>query len=383
MEKNLSIKCIPWVMAFFSIGCKQVYIPPAIAASNNFLVVDGFINYGPDSTIITLSRSRSLIDSARPIPELNAEVTVEGQGSEKYPLNEVGNGEYGIDQLNLNINQLYRIRITTNAGEQYLSDFVPVKLTPAIDSINWIRQDDGVHIFVNTHDPTNNTRYYRWEYSETWEYHSPYDSYLEYVNNQVVNRDPSRQVFACWSTLNATNILMASSANLTQDIIYKNPLEFISVGSEKVTIKYSILVKQFALTKEAFEYWQNLRKSTEQVGGLFDAQPSQITGNIHSVDHPGQPVLGYISASSRVENRIYITNAEVWPWVDNLFCTTINVRIDSVDYYFGVNGYIPISRISFLISPLLPPVNGYLASTGPCVDCTQRGGSNVKPSFWP
>jgi hypothetical protein len=382
MKISLLKKCLFIGAIFYFDGCKEVYIPPAITANNNFLVVDGFINYGQDSTIIRLSRSRSLIDTIRTVPELNAQVTVEGQGSEIYPLNEVGNGEYGIDQLNLNIHQLYRIRITTNTGEQYLSDFVPVKPTPAIDSINWIRQDDGVHIFINTHDPTNNTRYYRWEYSETWEYHSPYDSHLEYVNNQVVNRDPSRQVLICWSTLKATNIFMASSANLNQDIIYESPLEFIAVGADKITIKYSILVKQFALTKEAYEYWQNLKKSTEQVGGLFDAQPSQITGNIHSAAHPNEPVLGYISASSLAEKRIYITNAEVWPWVENLFCTTINVRTDSIDYYFGVNGYIPITGISYLISPLLPPENGFLASKGPCVDCTLRG-SNVKPSFWP
>jgi Domain of unknown function (DUF4249) len=288
----------------------------------------------------------------------------------------MGNGEYAVDQMNLNVNQLYRIRITTTSGEQYVSDFVPVKPTPPIDSINWIRKDNGVNIFVNTHDPTNNTKYYRWEYTETWEYHSPYDSYLEYVNKQLVIRDSSRKVLACWSAQKATNIFMASSADLSQDVIYESPLEFIAQGSEKISVKYSILVKQFALTKQAFEYWQNLRKSTEQVGGLFDAQPSQITGNIHSVAHPSQPVLGFISASSLAEKRVYITNAEVWPWVDNLFCTTINVRSDSFDYYFGVNGYIPITA-------LLAPPGEYLASLGPCVDCTLRGGSTIKPSFWP
>ncbi|HEV3250253.1 MAG TPA: DUF4249 domain-containing protein, partial [Puia sp.] len=317
MKISLVIKYLFISVLFDFGGCKEAYIPPAIQAANNFLVVDGFLNYGQDSTIINLSRARSLIDSLPSVPELNAQVTVEGQGSGLYPLNEVGNGEYAVNQMNLNPDQLYRIRITTTSGEQYASDFVPIKPTPPIDSINWIRKDNGVNIYANAHDPTNNTKYYRWEYTETWEYHSPYDSYLEYVNKQLVIRDSSRKVLACWSTLKATNIFMASSANLSQDVIYESPLEFIPLGSEKISVKYSILVKQFALTREAFEYWQNLRKSTEQVGSLFDAQPSQITGNIHSVNHPGQPVLGFISASSQAEKRIYITNSEVWPWVDN------------------------------------------------------------------
>jgi hypothetical protein len=357
-------------------GCKEVYIPPAIAANNNFLVVDGFINDGQDSTIVRLSRSRNLIDTVLPIPELNAQVTVEGQGSEIYPLNEVGNGEYGIDQLNLNINQLYRIRITTNTGEQYLSDFVPVKPTPPIDSINWIRQDDGVHIFVNTHDPTNNTKYYRWEYSETWEYHSEYESYFQYINKQIVPRDPNKHVVVCWSTQKGTNILIASSANLRQDLIYESPMLVIPQASDKISVEYSISVKQFALTKEAFEYWQNLKKSTEQVGGLFDAQPFQITGNIHSVTNPNEPVLGYISASSAESKRIFITNREVLPWFRYTTCVLRSVSSDSSDFYFGGEGYIPIN--------VLPqPKPGFWGALGDCGDCTFRGGTLVKPSFWP
>ncbi len=371
----LKIYLFIWFVFYFG-GCKEVYIPPVIASNNNFLVVDGFINYGQDSTIIRLSRSRSLIDTVRAIPELNAQVTVEGQGSEIYPLNEVGNGEYGIDQLNLNINQLYRIRITTNTGEQYLSDFVPIKPTPPIDSINWIRQDDGVHIFVNTHDPTNNTKYYWWEYTETWEYHSEYESYFQYINKQIVLRDPNKHVVVCWSTQKGTNILVASSANLSQDLIYESPMLVIPQASDKISVEYSISVKQFALTKEAFEYWQNLKKSTEQVGGLFDAQPSQITGNIHSVTNPNEPVLGYISASSAESKRIFITNREVLPWFRFTTCVLKSVPSDSSDFYFGGEGYIPIN--------ILPqPTPGYWGALGDCADCALRGGTLVKPSFWP
>ncbi len=366
---------IIWVVFNFG-GCKEVYIPLAITANNNFLVVDGFINYGPDSTIINLSRTRSLADTLPTIPELSAQLTVEGQGAGIFPLNEIGNGQYGIDQLNLSTSQLYRLRIVTSNGQQYVSDYVPVKPTPAIDSITWIHPNDGVHIYVSTHDPTNNTRYYRWEYTETWEYHSRYDSYLQYINQQVIPRDPNKHLLVCWDTQKSTNIFSASSANLGQDIIYETPLLFIPQASDKISVEYSISVKQFALTKEGFEYWQNLKKSTEQVGGLFDAQPSQITGNIHSATNPSEPVLGYISASSADSKRIFISNLDVEPWYQLSGCVLRTVSSDSTDYYFGGQGYIPVDF-------LLPPAKGFWGALGGCADCTKRGGTLDKPSFWP
>ena len=376
MKLNFHKKCFFFLGFLYVMSCKEIYIPPAIQANNNFLVVDGFLNVGADSTIIHLSRTRSLVDTIPNSPELNAQLTVEGQGSDIYPLNEVGNGVYGIDQLSLNPSQLYRLRIITSNGGQYVSDFVPVRPTPPIDSIPWIRQNDGIHIYVNTHDPANNTKYYRWDYTETWEYRTSWDSYLQYANNQVVPRDPNKHVSVCYDSRKATTILIGSSAKLSQDVIYETPLLNIPIGSEKITFTYSLLVKQFALTKEAFEYWQNLRKSTEQVGGLFDAQPSQITGNIHSVSNPNEPVLGFIGASSVVEKRIFIRYLDVIPWPYIYNCVLRNVPPDSIAFYFGFQGYIPIST-------LLPPGSGYSASTGPCVDCTLRGGTIVKPPFWP
>lgn len=359
----------------YSGSCKEPYIPPAIQATNNFLVVDGFLNFGPDSTIINLSRSRSLADTLPNIPELGAQLTVEGQGSGIFPLNEIGNGEYGTDQMNLSTSQSYRLRIITTNGQQYVSDYVPVKPTPPIDSVTWIHLPDGVHIYASTHDPTNNTRYYRWQYTETWEYHSKYVSYLEYVNQQVVPRDPTKLISVCWNTVKSTNIFSASSANLGQDVIYETPLLLIPQAADKISVEYSISVKQFALTKEAFEYWQNLKKSTEQVGGLFDAQPSQITGNIHSTTNPNEPVLGYISASSADSKRIFISNLDVEPWFKLSGCVSRSVSPDSTDYYFGGLGYIPID--------VLFPPPGWSASLGDCVDCTLKGGTTVKPSFWP
>src|SRR6266508_3460774 len=77
-------------------SCKQAYEPTAIQVKTNFLVVEGIINSGQDSTIITLSRTKSITDTSfTTIPELNANVFIEEEGGSSYPLSPLGTGQYG------------------------------------------------------------------------------------------------------------------------------------------------------------------------------------------------------------------------------------------------------------------------------------------------
>ncbi len=65
-------------------------------------------------------------------------------------------------------------------------------------------------------------------------------------------------------------------------------------------------MKQYGLTQEEFEYWNQLAKSTERTGSLFDPQPSSVTGNIKSQGDPSEMVFGYFSAANRQDERIFV-----------------------------------------------------------------------------
>ncbi|HEX4849209.1 MAG TPA: DUF4249 domain-containing protein, partial [Puia sp.] len=158
---------VSWIVA--SNSCKEQYNPPAIQAAPHYLVVDGFLNAGPGNTMIYLSRTRGLQDSLSSSLEVGAQVVVEGEAGDQYNLLDLGNGTYMASSLNLVNTEQYRLSIRTSDGKQYASDFVPVLLSPPIDSITWSQNTD-VHIYANTHDPNGNTKYYRWVYEETWAY---------------------------------------------------------------------------------------------------------------------------------------------------------------------------------------------------------------------
>jgi hypothetical protein len=363
-----------------AICCKRVYLPPVIASPNSYLVVDGFINGGSDSTIIKLTRTRNLADSLDYLYESGANVTITGSAGDMYALQELSGGVYAASNLNLNTNETFQLKIITSKGIVYLSDTVSVLQTPGIDSISWRRKQDGVHIYANTHDDSGNTKYYRWVYEETWEYHSTYFTDLEYSGGQVVYRPQAGYIYTCWKTQPATTIALGTSAGLSEPVVSQADVQFIPNGDGRLSIGYSILVKQYAISQDAFSFWQNLLKNTENRGSLFDPQPSQTSGNIHCVSNPEEPVIGYISANTMTQQRKFISSAEITDWTDSVLpCPKLFVPLDSteMDFYF-TRYYIPVKKV-YSFSTLI----GYDSYLQDCVDCRLNGGSTVKPIFFP
>ena len=48
-------------------------------------------------------------------------------------------------------------------------------------------------------------------------------------------------------------------------------------------------------------------KTTETTGGLFDAQPSQVTGNIKCTTNPQELVFGFFNAGVPQEKRVFLS----------------------------------------------------------------------------
>lgn len=368
------------IICWWAASCKEKYPLPNSIVNRNYLVVEGFIDNGNEPTLVRLTRTTKL-DTLILQPEQNATVTVEGDNGETYGLSETESGLYSGGPFSLNNTVKYRLVIRTAGGTEYRSDFTEVKMTPPIDSINWIQGSNGVQIYANTHDPENNSKYYAWQFEETWDFYSY--GYINYLFNDATgkmdrNPEPDR-TYHCWQSAKSTNILIGSSARLSEDVIYQAPLVFIPDDSWKLDSKYSILVKQRVLEKGAYEFFERMKKNSEQLGSIFDPQPSSSGGNIRCITDPNELAIGYIYVSSVIEKRIFIDRSELTGWKYREYCeldTIPNIR-DSLRFYFDV---LKMGAMYEVYQG--PMVIGYSASTKICMDCTLRG-TNVKPDFWP
>ncbi len=254
------------ILVTASTACKEKYVLPGGSPQTGYLVIDGVINSGQGSTTLRLTRTLGLVDSVAFRHESDANVRVEGDDNSTHPLNELQDGIYHHPQLALNGSVKYRLHINTRDGREYISDYSPVMRTPPIDSISWERPEEGVLIYVNTHDPQNKTLYYRWEYEETWQFHSAFASNIQFKRGpngdpyDVEPRDPveSQRMYTCWKSENSTNLLIGSSARLSRDTIHL-PLLMVPAGSWKISAIYSILVRQYATSRAGYEFLQRMK----------------------------------------------------------------------------------------------------------------------------
>ncbi len=384
MKRIFSITAL-FVPLFF--GCKEIYDAHFSVPETGYLVVEGFISNGTSPTTIMLSRTTKLKDKFSMHPENGAVVLVESDKNERFRLQPSVAGSYSIPSLSLTPANKYRINITTKDNKNYVSAFTPVRTTPPIDSISWKKENDGLQLYVHAHDDAGKTRFYQWKYDETWEIRSAFVSNLIYYtsgrdNIAVTYKFPGHEfdysMYRCWQYNKLRNLQIGSTEKLTKDVVYL-PLAFIEPQSIKLSVLYSIQLRQYALSAEAYRFYLQMKKNNEQLGSIFDAQPSEANGNIVCTTNPNEIVIGFVDVTQEQVKRIFLNPYEIGGWNYREFCE-LNIIENISD---------SIKEKAWDMLPILPTelwpddsIKLFAASRPECVDCRLLG-SNLKPPYWP
>lgn len=368
------------VLSLAIVSCSKPLELPDTKPDTSIVVVEGDVVTGTDmDNTVLLSRVRSLADTAA-APISQAQVQVVSDNGNTWNLSEVQGtpGRYNAT-LTLDPAHKYALRVISPEGNTYESAPQLSKQPPPIDSLTYQQPTpaDNVSIFVHTHDPSNNTRYYRWQAIETWERTAAYHAYHKYVNGQIVPMDPSEQYFQCWRTETVPSILIANTNNLANDVVSYQPVTTLRKDTEKGYVRYSIQVKQIALTAESFNFWNTIKKNTELTGSLFDPQPSQYVTNITCKNDPRKKAIGFVSVSGSSEARLFLRNSELqsWPIAGENICSANEFSKLDAELFLSAN---PNWDVAYFITA----GGGFGVAPKPCVNCTLTGGTNVKPSFW-
>ncbi len=371
------------MLPFVISSCLEPYNPKVLEEPHQYLTIEGSINISNVPTTIFLTKSRNLRSDTNKLYVNDASVIVKGSDSKVYHLEFKGNGRYEAVLNHLDPAIDYAMEIVLQDGRKYYSDFVKAKVSPEIKNISYEILPSGIQIFLSTEDLKNNTHYYQWEFTETWKFNAPFNSALEYKSGNLVLREPS--IYTCFKSKASDEVLIGTSSNLSSDIINNFPLKFIDLNTNRLENRYSINIRQRALTLEAFNYYTELKKLSESTGSLFDVQPYQLTGNFHSVNQE-EPVIGFLSVGTVEEKRIYIDRNEIAPGtfdrsipngVSNCYVDTIKLSEDKspLKYLFSGTNFYPISYFGLGTSTLL-----YTSRN--CVDCRMQEGVLEQPLFW-
>jgi hypothetical protein len=374
---KLTSRALAWFM-IFAAACLEPFPPPQGEGNLNLLVVDGFLNSTAGLAEVKLSRSLPLEVVGFFPAEIAATVRVEDENGNRFTLSEVEAGIYRAN-LALTVGKRYRLLIQTLNGDTYESDQVLLKQSPVLEDLFWVPGPDGITIKVDSRDPDASTRYYQWFYTETWEYDSDRSSPIWVQNGRPQLRRTSEMINICYSSSKSSKVLISSTADQSGDVINDYPLVFIPKGSKKLCRTYSISVQQRALDEESYKYWLQLQQTNENLGGLFDPLPTQVTGNIHSTNAAPKIALGYFSGGGVEEKRIYIRFIDLPSdllTVNRQFCPVDSILTRDLEKYD--DGFPLMGTYGAFPTP-----DGYTTTRLSCLDCRTEGGVLEKPSFWP
>ena len=354
-------------------SCIVQFIPET-DEDKEMLVVEGLITDQPGPYTIKLSKSQPLgtKESAKPVKGWQVRV-VDDEG-QSYTFAEKTSGTYVSDPAKFRgmTGRSYTLKVRSSGSAPLTYESLPMELktVPPIERIYYEKKilkegvngglpDEGCEVYLDTSDPDNNCRFYRWEFNETWEFRLPFD-----VPNS-----------RCWLSYNSSSINVKSTKAFAEDRVTKYPINFISNTSDRLKQKYSMLISQYSLSEDEFNYWDKLQNVTEQVGGLYDITPATIPSNIWCNEDPADLVLGYFSVSAVTSKRIFIKD---------VFYGQVNLYNDCISDTISGTGPIPNLGISVWVvlelNTSMPP-DRVLTDKKGCADCTVRG-SNVMPVYW-
>lgn len=286
---------------------EEVQLPLRSVASR--LVVEGLITNEPPPYSVKLTFTgayNSLIFGQNEIPVQGAAVSITEIGGRTVPLQQNSATPLLYWQLDPNfvgtVGKSYQLTVKLADGSRYASEPELLNEVPQIDqlyaehrprALNDLYNPDYYQVLLDTKDPATPGNYYRW-------------SAYGYVPRLSTGRS---QGFAgiccqyCFYPVNSSGSEVKSDALVNGKAITRQPVHASPIYYPG---QHFIEVKQYSLTRSAYQFWMRFEEQRKRNGSLFDPLPATIEGNVHDAEDPNKLALGYFGASAVTSKRMII-----------------------------------------------------------------------------
>ena len=353
---------------------------PELKESDQMLVVDGIVTDDPGPYIVKLSYS-GIANEAVP----NADVFIVEQDGDRYPLAEHSPGEYRSDPLALRgqVGKSYRLEFTLESGGEYETPFQELLDNPGVDTItaeaqlryfdDIQREVNGYEFQITSNSSENRDHFYFWQMSATYKYAAEYITYFIFSDSLIPVAEPDQyNYFYCWRRDPNNPMAAGSTRGLQQKKIIRKPLLFVPGDDNKLSLRYSLLVRQYSISEQSYEFWEGVIGQGAISTSLFNTQPYLIKGNVTNVEDSAEIVLGNFTVAGVREKRVYVNR----PTEFSLPPTNCILDLEGYESLFLP----PVPTGEVLVT--VTEDSSRAIAGGGCIDCRQLGGVITPPDWW-
>lgn len=376
------------LLSFFIQGCTETY-PLLTNTYEEAIVVEATLTNELKTQEIKITKTSKFEDTQIQV-EKGAIVIIKDNQNNEYAFEE-NNGVYkSKDEFQILPAKTYTLEIKTTDGKTYESSPETLTTVSPIQSIIptlTTNKDNvtGIQINVNSYDAGKTSKYYRYEYQESYKIVSPRWSPYKVITTgpeSVAVIQNSADTRTCYSTKNSTDIILYSTSDLAEDRV-NLPIRFIEEDNYIIGHRYSILVKQYVENLPAYTFHRTMRDIAGSSSILSPKQPGVISGNIKCISDSNTKVIGYFDVASVSEQRIFFNYNDFFPGKPAPFFNPCN----DIPFLFcfrgqGCNGESMIYNIDeHLMTYISNLGTNYILTPSECGDCTSFS-SNIIPPFW-
>ena len=404
MMKKTVPAALALCLALMAVSCIYPFTPESEDGSGT-LVVEGDIFIG-EPTTVSLSYAAPVGKTLKSAFPSSAEVWVEDDAGTVFRGQHQRSGQdpealtFTVDTREADPSRDYRLHVNVaDEGREYVSSWERVCSAPVIDSLSYNLDftRDRLNVALSMH--SGNESYFKWDYVEDWEYHAPYFATLKLivtqtqyysgnvhvsVNVQPMDHSKNENTYYCYGHNVSKNIMTFSTEKQTDDRFVDLEFRPIDRDDLRISYLYRIRVMLEPLSRDAYDYWENIKTNSDYNGSLFAPNPSEVVGNIRCVQDPGVFVLGYINVAQRARKELVIDAAEHRFFKSKESIAGNPELISFTDWKtYYENGYLPYTYY------IPNDISQTYWLPARCVDCMKwvsggaRGVSRNKPEDWP
>jgi hypothetical protein len=317
MKSISSILIVVFISLVLLSSCEEYY-SPKIDPVPSILVVEPHLTNDSRLNFVRITSTSGFYEAGPAKPVAGVRVRLQETGGKTITATDQGKGIYAFNELpKPGIKYVLRL---TYLNDNYESDPVSMPEIPSVDNFyskykisKTYRTDEfGPPVVIQTPGRElcvdvpigKNIQYYRFKWRAILQWAiTPPPTPLGYPASTFG-----------WNSISDQDLINLAGPNrFTFTTQLKNhPILSIPYdqriyldAEEKNENGWIIILEQFGIEKNVYEFYQELNKQFTAEGNLFDPVFAQVYGNLHCTTDPSKKILGYFAVNSYRQYRFY------------------------------------------------------------------------------